>query len=97
MKIDHIAITVDNPQDAARWYMDAFGAELLYDDPTWCLIGFENIKLAFVISSQHPPHFAFEVNEFESEDRIKKHRDGSASVYKKDPWGNVYELVKYEK
>ena len=25
----------------------------------------------------------------------KLHRDGSESVYKRDPWGNIYELVKY--
>ncbi len=97
MKIDHIAIVVDDPQSAAAWYMQEFGGEMLYDDPTWCLVGFENIKLAFVVSSQHPAHFAFEVDGFEKSDRVKKHRDGSESVYKKDPWGNVYELVKYEK
>ena len=54
---------------------------------------FENVKLAFVVKTQHPAHFAFEVDELEGG---KLHRDGSRSVYRKDPWGNIYELVKYE-
>ena len=97
MRVDHIAIQVDNPREAADWYVQNFDAKLLYVDDTWGFVEFENIKLAFVVKTQHPAHFAFEVDGFEKSDRVKKHRDGSESVYKKDPWGNVYELVKYEK
>ena len=92
-RIDHIAIQVENPGEAAEWYSKNFGAELLYVDDTWGFVQFENIKLAFVMKGQHPPHFAFEVDELEGG---KLHRDGSRSVYRKDPWGNIYELVKYE-
>ena len=93
MIVDHIAIQVDSPSEAASWYVDNFDAELLYSDETWAIVSFENIKLAFVIKKQHPAHFAFKVD---SLDGGKLHRDGSRSVYKKDPWGNIYELVKYE-
>jgi len=93
VKVDHIAIQVDNPQKAAEWYIENFGAELLYVDDTWGFVGFENIKLAFVVKSQHPAHFAFEKPDLEVG---KLHRDGSRSQYKRDPWGNIYELVKYE-
>ena len=41
-------------------------------------------------------HIAFEVDEFQEGDVIKEHRDGSKSVYKKDPFGNIYELIKYK-
>ena len=92
MKIDHIAITVKSPVEAAEWYCEQLGAKPLYSDPTWSLVEFENVKLAFVVKEQHPPHFAFEVDEL---DGGKLHRDGSVSVYKRDPWGNIYELVKY--
>ena len=95
MKIDHIAIVVDSPKDAANWYADKFKGKIEYADETWSFVSFENIKLAFVIKSQHPAHFAFEVNSFDKNDKIKKHRDNSVSCYKKDPWGNIYELVKY--
>ena len=95
MKIDHIAIVVDNPREAAEWYIQNFGAEFLYADDTWGFVQFENIKLAFVVKTQHPAHFAFEVDAFSGEDKIKKHRDDSESVYKRDAWGNIYELIKY--
>lgn len=92
-RLDHIAIQVEKPEEAAEWYIENFKANLLYADDTWAFVEFENIKLAFVVKNQHPPHFAFEVEELEGG---KLHRDGSRSVYKKDPWGNIYELVKYE-
>lgn len=92
MKIDHIAITVDQPIEAAEWYRENFQAAIIYSDPTWAVVEFENVKLAFVVKEQHPPHFAFEVDDLAVG---KLHRDGSRSVYKRDPWGNVYELVKY--
>ena len=50
MKIDHIAIVVDNPREAAEWYIQNFGAEFLYADDTWGFVQFENIKLAFVVN-----------------------------------------------
>ena len=61
VKIDHVAIQVENPRLAADWYVENFGAELLYVDDSWGFVQFENVKLAFVIKEQHPPHFAFEV------------------------------------
>ena len=95
MKIDHLAIEVDSPPEAADWYIENFGAELLYKDDTWASVEFENIKLAFVIKSQHPSHFAFLVNNFDKNDKVKEHRDGSESAYKRDPWGNIYEIIRY--
>lgn len=92
MKVDHIAIQVEDPREAVEWYINNFGAELLYVDDTWGFIEFENIKLAFVVKKQHPAHYAFEVEEL---DGGKLHRDGTVSVYKADPWGNIYELIKY--
>ncbi len=92
MKVDHIAIQVDNPREAAEWYIQNFGATLLYVDDTWGFVEFENIKLAFVVKTQHPAHFAFEVPDLEGG---KNHRDGTKSVYKKDPWGNIYEMIRY--
>ena len=92
-RLDHIAIQVEDPRAAADWYIKNFGAELLYVDDTWGFVEFENIKLAFVVKNQHPAHFAFEVEELVNG---TLHRDGSRSVYKRDPWGNIYELIKYE-
>lgn len=93
MKVDHIALVVDSPTDAAHWYAKNFGCTIKYADPTWAIVEFENTKIAFVTKGQHPPHFAFEVKNLPK--NFKKHRDGSESVYQSDPWGNIFELVRY--
>ena len=74
MKIDHIALQVENPKEAAEWYRDEFEVEILYADETWSFVQMENIKLAFVVKSQHPEHIAFEVDGFEEGDYVKEHR-----------------------
>ena len=94
-KIDHIALVVDNPEEVANWYIDQFEASHLYSDESWALVEFENIKMAFVRKGTHPAHFGIKIEEFAKEEKIKTHRDGTLSVYKKDPWGNIYELIKY--
>ena len=93
MKLDHVALQVDNPKEAAEWYRDNFEAEILYADDTWSFVQFENVKLAFVIPSQHPAHIAFEKPYLTIG---KTHRDGSKSIYVMDPFGNFYELIKYK-
>ena len=55
----------------------------------------DNIKMAFVKKGTHPAHFAFEVENFSEKDSVKTHRDNTLSTYKKDPWGNIFELIKY--
>ena len=93
--IDHIAIQSDEPIALAKWYESEFSAEVLYLDDTWAFLQFKNIKLAIVHPKQHPAHIAFEVDSFSENDIVKLHRDGSSSAYKKDPSGNIYELIKY--
>ena len=93
--IDHIAIQSDDPRGLAAWYESEFGAEVLYLDDTWAFLQFQNIKLAIVHKQQHPAHIAFEVSSFLESDVVKSHRDGSFSSYRKDPDGNIYELIKY--
>lgn len=92
MKIDHIAIQVENTREAVEWYTLHHGAEPLYVDDTWGVVQFENVKVAFVLKQNHPSHFAFRVEDFLGG---KMHRDGTRSLYKKDPWGNTYELIAY--
>ena len=95
--IDHIALVVNSTKEAAEWYKEQFEADILYVDDTWSVVQFENIKIAFVPKGTHPSHFALEVKDFSSSYKVKPHRDGSKSVYKSDPWGNIFELISYEK
>ena len=68
-------------------------AKTIYEDNTWAMLQFDNIKLALVVEDEHPYHIAFEVDEVDG----KTHRDGSVSKYIDDPSGNKIELIKYTK
>lgn len=96
MKIDHIAVQVDDIYEACEWYYTNFRANVLYFDETWAILEFDNVKLALTLPEKHPNHFAVEV-ELENYPLLefKEHRDGSKFYYFEDPWGNCLELINY--
>ena len=93
-KFHHVAICVDDINEAMNWYADNFGAKTIYQDETWALIGTGEVQLALVLPDQHPPHIAFEFEDAEKYGPLTVHRDGTASVYVEDPYGNTLELLK---
>jgi extradiol dioxygenase family protein len=96
MKVDHIAVPVDDIEEACKWYSGKFDAKILYFDKSWAILDLDNIKLALFIRGSHPNHFAVEVNlDLFDELEFKKHRDGSRYHYLTDPWGNCVELINY--
>ncbi|WP_116964166.1 VOC family protein [Fastidiosibacter lacustris] len=95
-KIDHVAIVVEDLDTTVQWYLAHFKAKLIYQDKTWAMLEFANIKLAFVISNEHPAHIAFISKDAKRYGKLKRHRDDTYSCYIKDPSGNVVEIVKSE-
>ncbi|MBK2123751.1 VOC family protein [Fangia hongkongensis] len=95
-KLDHVAIQVNNLEETLKWYLDNFNAKVVYQDSSWAMLEFDNIKLAFVLASQHPAHIAFEKSQATHYGRLKKHRDGTLSTYVKDPSGNIVEILQEE-
>lgn len=93
-RIHHIALSVPDIGRATAWYKGQFDFVTLYEDKTWALLEFDNIALALVLPDQHPPHIAIVCDNAESYGPLTKHRDGSASVYVRDPWGNAIEIMK---
>jgi len=93
--IDHIAIAVKNIHKSTQWYLEYFDCQVLYEDETWALLEFSNLKLALVSQQQHPPHFAINSNCPEIYGKPTTHRDGSESIYIVDPDGNSIEMIKY--
>ncbi len=102
MGLDHVALEASELPQTVRWYVERFGAEVLYEDETWAFLKLGNTKLALVTPGQHPAHLAFAV----PADRLaqiaaqyskspKPHRDGTSSVYIEDPSGNPVELITY--
>ena len=94
--MDHVAIAVHDIQPAVDWYRGNFQCELLYQDATWALLGFANIKLALVAPSQHPAHLGFYRPDAASFGALTAHRDGTKSVYVTDPAANSVEIVQSE-
>lgn len=91
--IDHVAIPVQDIAATVAWYTKTFKCTVDYQDETWAYLKFDNIGLALVIPSQHPAHLAFKIDGAEQYGQLKTHRDGTRSVYVKDPAGNAVELV----
>jgi catechol 2,3-dioxygenase-like lactoylglutathione lyase family enzyme len=94
--VDHVALPVSDIGEALDWYSCNFQCEVQYQDDTWALVQFSNIKLALVIPSQHPPHLGLVTSKAADFGSLKPHRDGTRSVYVTDPAGNSLELLAAE-
>ena len=90
--LHYVAITVSNLQETLDWYTRHFRCAVKYQDETWALVQFSNISLAFVLAPQHPPHFAV-IGDPTVYGEPKEHRDGTRSIYVKDPAGNDVEIL----
>lgn len=102
MRIDHVAVDAPKLAETVQWYVQQFGASVLYQDPTWVFLKVGGSKLALLTPGQHPPHLAFAVTDAELETlavqqgkTIKPHRDGTRSFYTADPSGNPVEFISY--
>ena len=91
--IDHVAIPVKDIAASVAWYREQFACEVKYQDDTWALLAFANIRLALVIPAQHPAHLGFVTEKAEKFGALKTHRDGTRSVYVNDPAGNAIEML----
>mgnify|MGYP001200045956 CR=1 FL=1 len=96
-KIHHIAVQVENLSESLEWYEKEFDIKILYQDDSWAMIQFENMKLALVLPDQHPGHFAVESDNASEYGKLIKHRDGTASIYIEDPAGNSIEMLELPK
>src|SRR6202171_6816371 len=90
--LDHVAISITNVQDTVDWYRKHFDCTVKYQDETWALLEFANIRVALVLPEQHPPHFAV-LGDPAVYGQPKTHRDGTRSVYLQDPSGNNVEIL----
>jgi catechol 2,3-dioxygenase-like lactoylglutathione lyase family enzyme len=94
--IHHVAIAVEDIRQAIHFYSTHFRCKVDYQDETWALLDFSNIKLALVIRREHEPHIAFTSREASKFGELRVHRDGTRSVYIKDPSGNTIEIMDIE-
>jgi catechol 2,3-dioxygenase-like lactoylglutathione lyase family enzyme len=102
LPIDHVAVPSNDIARGVAWYVERFGATVLYQDDTWAFLRMGEVKLALVTPTQHPPHVAVRVDESaleawsqEAGVSVDSHRDGTRGIYIKDPDGNAVELICY--
>lgn len=93
-KMHHIAVQVTDIQKSIEWYKTKFACEIEYNDDSWALLKFSNIKVALVSENEHPPHYAIERDSISEFGKETPHRDGTSSVYIEDPDGNTIEMLK---
>lgn len=92
-RIDHLAIPVEDIGRAVNWYRSRFATRVLYQDQTWALLEFANVRLALVLPEQHPPHIALRRADAASFGPLTRHRDGTRSIYIRDSEGNSVEIM----
>ena len=90
--LDHVAVSVRDVGESVKWYTTHFKCRVVYEDSSWALLEFGNVRLAFVIPEQHPPHIAI-LGDPRAHGEPKTHRDGTSSVYIKDPDGTNVEIL----
>ena len=44
--IDHLALCTDDIAKSVAWYSDNFTCHVLYQDDSWAMLEFENVKLS---------------------------------------------------
>jgi hypothetical protein len=79
--------------EAVNWYTMTLRCQVRYQDDTWALLDFANIKLALVVAHQHPPHIAVTTPHASAYSALQTHRDGARSVYINAPFGQTIELL----
>lgn len=101
-ELDHVAVPAPNIAEGVQFYVENFGATVLYQDDTWAFLQMGQGKLALVTPTQHPPHVALRVDEAALAVAAEKagvpidaHRDGTKGIYVQDPAGNSVELICY--
>ena len=92
-RIHHVALQVDDIARAVDWYTQHFDCVVHYHDATWAKLDFDNLSLALVSASQHPPHIGLPRADARNFGPLRRHRDGTASVYIRDPSGNALEIL----
>src|SRR6516225_5004571 len=90
--LHHAALRVEDVKEAVDWYTQRFACQVEHQDATWAMLEFANVRLAFVLAEQHPPHIAI-LGDPAAFGEPKIHRDGTSSVYLKDPNGNNVEVL----
>lgn len=107
-RLGHVAVCVEDVAKAAEFYQN-LGMRLVWQDSDWAYLKAGNDGLALMSPDydQAGPHFGFVFDDRTEIDtayeklkaegvkvsKIHDHRDGTASFYGRDPFGNWFEYL----
>ncbi|MGB7251416.1 MAG: VOC family protein [Phormidesmis sp.] len=107
-RLGHVAVCVEDVAKAAEFYQN-LGMKLVWQDSDWAYLKAGNDGLALMSPDydQAGPHFGFVFSDRAEIDtayeklksegvkvgKIHNHRDGTASFYGRDPFGNWFEYL----
>lgn len=107
-RLGHVAVCVEDVAKAAEFYKN-LGMKLVWQDSDWAYLKAGNDGLALMSPDydQAGPHFGFVFSDRAEIDtayeklkaegvkvgKIHEHRDGTASFYGRDPFGNWFEYL----
>jgi catechol 2,3-dioxygenase-like lactoylglutathione lyase family enzyme len=91
--VHHVAIPTTDVAASVRWYREHTDCVVDYQDETWALLAYANLKLALVMPGQHPAHLAIVRDDAAKYGPLVRHRDGTQSVYILDATGNHVEVM----
>lgn len=107
-RLGHVAVCVEDVAKAAEFYKN-LGMKLVWQDSDWAYLKAGNDGLALMSPDydQAGPHFGFVFSDRAEIDtayeklkaegvkvgKIHDHRDGTASFYGRDPFGNWFEYL----
>ena len=107
-RLGHVAVCVEDVAKAAEFYKN-LGMKLVWQDTDWAYLKAGNDGLALMSPDydQAGPHFGFVFDNRAEIDtayeklkadgvkvsKIHDHRDGTASFYGRDPFGNWFEYL----
>ena len=107
-RLGHVAVCVEDVAKAADFYQN-LGMKLVWQDSDWAYLkaGEDGLALMSPDYDQAGPHFGFVFSDRADIDtayeklkadgvkvgKIHEHRDGTASFYGRDPFGNWFEYL----
>lgn len=94
--LHHVALAVNDVASAVAWYSARFKCRVTYQDASWAMLEFSNIRVALVGEGRHPPHIGVMLPHAEEFGELGTHRDGLRYIYLQDPSGNTVEVLKQE-
>ena len=98
--VDHIAVLVDNLEEAEKWYLEHLSGKVTHKDKKYIRIQIKNTNIALIDKNHYShAHIGILVNNKEDlpidKGIVVKHRDGTIGVYVEDPFGNYLEYIWY--